>query len=298
MAAASRRAFVLGGLAVLAGGAGAAAAVEADLLPGRVGLETALGLGRVDGVDPAGPVGDVHVSQFDSRARRQKVTWAVFLPPGHTAEGLPVAVFLHGRGGNALSTRDGLHAQSYLAAHVRAGRPPLALVSVDGGDRYWHPRADGDDPLAMITDELLPRVGELGARVDRIATMGYSMGGYGSLLMARQAEASALGGVTVAAATASSPALFPSWGSSSGVAFDGPADWARWGDLATRPGVRHTPLSVSCGTTDPFAEITRTYRAHCARRPAGGLSSGRHDEPYWRSLLPAQLEFVSPHLAV
>lgn len=282
----------------MTGGAGAVAAVEAGLLPGRVGLETALGLGRVDVVDPAGPVGDVRVSELDSRARRRKVTWALFLPPGQEAEGLPVALVLHGRGGNALSTRDGLHAQNYLAAHVRAGRPPLALVSVDGGDRYWHPRADGDDPLAMITDELLPRVRDLGARVDRIATMGYSMGGYGSLLLARQSDAGALRGVTVAAATASSPALFPTWASSSAVAFDGPADWARWGDLATRPGVPRTPLSVSCGTTDPFAEITRTYRAHCAHRPSGGLSSGRHDASYWRSLLPAQLDFVARHLTV
>src|SRR6476659_2473716 len=189
MAAPSRRAFVVSGVVALTGAAGAVAGVETGLRPGRVRLETALGRGKVEVSVPAGPVGDVRVSTFDSRARHRPVTWALFLPPGHHVGGLPVARVLHGRGGNALAARDGLHAQNYLAAHVRAGRPPLALVSVDGGDRYWHPRADGDNPLAMITDELLPRVHDLGARVDRIATLGYSMGGYGSLLMARQSEA-------------------------------------------------------------------------------------------------------------
>jgi S-formylglutathione hydrolase FrmB len=179
---------------------------------------------------------------------------------------------------------------------VRRGRPALAVVSVDGGDAYWHPRRDGDDPLTMITDELMPRLAARDLATQRIGVLGYSMGGYGALMLARESEADRLGGLRVAAAAASSPALFASAGASAPGAFDDAADWARWGDLAAHPRVRHTPLSVSCGTSDPFAEQTRRYRAHCTTAPAGGLGPGRHDGGYWRSLLPDQLAFLADHL--
>ena len=68
-------------------------------------------------------------------------------------------------------------------------------------------------------------------------------------------------------------------------------------DIARRPGVTGVPLQVSCGTSDPFADQTRVYRSHCRPAPAGGLSAGRHDGGYWRSLVPGQLRFVAEHLA-
>ena len=34
--------------------------------------------------------------------------------------------------------------------------PPFAVVSVDGGDTYWHRRASGADSDAMVLTELLP----------------------------------------------------------------------------------------------------------------------------------------------
>lgn len=280
----------------MAVGALGALGVETGVLPGKPGLDRALGLGEVAGPVPSGTVGPVRFERFASTARRRDVTWGLFLPPGVAADGLPLALLLHGRGGSAHAAQDLLHVESFLADHVRRGGAPLAVVSVDGGDRYWHPRRDGDDALAMITGELLPRAGRAGLAVDRIAAFGYSMGGYGALLLARQSEADRLGGLQIAAAAASSPALFASAAASSPGAFDDAADWARWGDLAAHPGVRRTPLSVSCGTSDPFAHQTERYRDHCAHAPDGGLGTGRHDGGYWRSRLPEQLDFLAAHL--
>ena len=63
----------------------------------------------------------------------------------------------------------------------------MALVTVDGGDGYWNPHP-GDDPMAMVTGELIPRCRRLGLgrAPRRIAVMGISMGGYGALLLAEK----------------------------------------------------------------------------------------------------------------
>ncbi len=44
----------------------------------------------------------------------------------------------------------------FLAAGVRAGLPPLAIASVDGGTTYWHRRQDGEDAGAMVLEEFVP----------------------------------------------------------------------------------------------------------------------------------------------
>lgn len=294
----SRRTVLLagGGTAVVAL-AGAFAGVETGVLPGRPSVDRALGLGEVDVPVPSGDVDPVTYRTFRSKRRGQDVTWGLGVPPSAALSGLPVVLVLHGRGANAHSGFTGLYLQSFLADHVRRGGRPFALVSVDGGDRYWHPRADGDDPLGMITGELLPRAAEQGLRVDRVGVTGWSMGGYAALMLARESEHDRLGGLVVAAAAASSPAIFASYAASSPGSFDDAADWARWGDLAMHPDVRSTPLRVCCGTSDPFAEQTRVYRRHCARTPAGGLSAGRHDGGYWRSQLPGHFDFLGQHLA-
>ena len=292
-----RRVLSLGAAGVVVLAAGGFGGVESGVLPGKVALDRRLGLGDVDGPVPSGEVGPVRYDTFDSARRGLPVTWGLALPPGPSVPSdLPMALVLHGRGDDARSALDHLALPSFLADHVRRGGRPLALVSVDGGTRYWHPRAEGDDPLGMVLHELLPLAKHAGLRTNRIGVLGYSMGGYGALLMARESEARRLDNVHVAAAAASSPALFASAGASAPGAFDDPADWLRWGDLAAHPGVRSTPLTVSCGTSDPFAGTTRAYRSHLPHRPAGGLGTGSHDTGYWRSLLPTQLTFLAAHL--
>ncbi len=289
----ARRAVLLGGVGALALGAAAVAAGEASRPAGRPGRG-----GGVDVAPPAGPGGPVTYRTFASTARGGPVTWGLSTPPGVDQRGLPVVLALHGRGRDAHAAFDLLALDRFAAAHARGGGAPLAVVSVDGGsDTYWHPRAGGDDPLAMIGGELVPRLAALGLRTASLAVTGWSMGGYGALLMARESEAGRLGGVRVAVACAASPALFASYAASARGAFDSAADWARWGDLVAEPAVTRTPLHVACGTGDPFADVTRRYRAAVRPAPRGGLSPGGHDGGYWRSLVTDQLRFVAEHLA-
>src|SRR5437879_3178454 len=84
--------------------------------------------------------------------------------------------------------------------------PPMALVTVDGGPGYWNPHP-GDNPLGMLTGELIPlcRRRGLGRPPRWIGVMGISMGGYGALLLAERRPD------LVAAAAAISPAIWISY---------------------------------------------------------------------------------------
>ncbi len=53
-----------------------------------------------------------------------------------------------------------------------AGVSSFAAVTVDGGDTYWHERANGDDPLGMIIHEVLPRLASAGLATARIGISG------------------------------------------------------------------------------------------------------------------------------
>jgi S-formylglutathione hydrolase FrmB len=300
----SRRSVLLSG-AVAVLGAGVAA-VEYGLLPGRVAFGRVLGRCDVDAPLPSVATGPLLENEFTSKYRQRLVRWMLALPPGPSGNGsalgqrspgLPVALVLHGRGSNARAAFDDLGLHRYLAAHVATGGFPFALASVDGGASYWHPRANGDDALGMIVNELLPRLRDHGLNTDRIAVMGWSMGGYGALLLARQSARGALDGSTVVAAAASSPALFPSTADAAPGAFDGSQDFAAWGDLLAQPGVSPTTtLFVACGDSDAFTSATRRYRRAVHPVPAGEISRGCHDVSYWRSQAPAQLAIIGQAL--
>jgi hypothetical protein len=295
----SRRTLLLGavGTAVLAA-TGSVIAIEDGVLPGRLRLADVLGACDVDADPPTGPVGTITAGHFTSSARHRQVSWSLALPPGHAAAGLPVALVLHGRGGDHSSAFTDLKLQNFLAAHVRAGGVPFALAAADGGDGYWHPRSNGDDPLGMLSNEFLPMLNNLGLRTDVMGALGWSMGGYGALLLAREAHRRALRatGASLIAAAASSPALFTSYRASASGAFDDAADFARYGDLASEPDVGATALFVACGTDDAFTQETKRYRANTSPTPAGDISKGCHTNGYWRSVAAAQISFLGRHL--
>jgi len=296
----TRRTFLLGGLGTAAlAAAGAYAGVEEGLLPGRVRLAHLTGQCDVDAAPP--PMGTagapVESGRFASSARKTGVGWSLAIPPGTSPAGLPVVLVLHGRGCNHTTAFTDLKLHDFLAGAINAGTPSFALASADGGsDTYWHPRQDGDDPITMLVGEFLPLLASRGLKTDRIGVLGWSMGGYGSLLLARESHRGTLGNTTVAAAAAGSPALFASYESSASGSFDDGADFAKYGELASAPDVGTTPLHVACGKDDAFTDETKRYRRNVDPTPAGGIDKGCHTDGYWRSLATEQLSFLGVHL--
>jgi len=293
-----RRTFLLGGIGTVAIAiVGGYAGVEDGILPGRIRLAQLTGQCDVDATPPPSKATIVS-GRFSSSARKTAVGWSLATPPGIDATGLPVVIVLHGRNNDHTTAFADLRLQDFLAAATKAGTKPFALASIDGGtNTYWHPRSDGDNPIAMLTEEFLPLLKNYGLRTDRIGTLGWSMGGYGSLLLARESHRHNLGGTRVVAAAAGSPALFASYEASASGAFDNVSDFEKYGALANEPDVGDVALHVCCGVDDAFTAETNRYRANVSPTPAGGISKGCHTEGYWRSVAAAQLAFLGAHLA-
>src|SRR3954451_20568418 len=169
--------------------------------------------------------GGIVTGAFNSSARKgRRVRWAVAYPPGaSTDEALPVALVLHGRS-DTFAESFGSHAlDRFLADAVQTGTPPFALAAMDGGEHtYWHRRADGDDPQRMLLDWFLPMVGSRRLRPGRNGLSGWSMGGYGALLLAER-----LGAAGCAVVAVDSPALWRAASDTAPGAFDNAGDYAR-----------------------------------------------------------------------
>jgi hypothetical protein len=73
-------------------------------------------------------------------------------------------------------SRERVNRGAWLARVVSSGGSPFAVVSVDGGDTYWHQRVSGEDSGAMVLAELLPLLSEQG--LDSTQTAGYGGGSF------------------------------------------------------------------------------------------------------------------------
>ncbi|WP_375481666.1 alpha/beta hydrolase [uncultured Mycobacterium sp.] len=214
--------------------------------------------------------------------------WAIARPPGQTKPLRPV-IALHGKGSDAATVMAGGVEQG-LAQAVKAGLPPFAVVAVDGGGSYWHKRGSGEDSGAMVLNELIPMLTTQGLDTALVAFLGWSMGGYGALLLG-----SRLGPARTAAICAVSPALWLSPGATAPGAFDGADDWSA-NSVFGQPALASIPIRVDCGNSDPFYTATRQFVAQLPNPPAGGFSPGGHDAAFWSSQLPAELSWIAPLL--
>jgi pimeloyl-ACP methyl ester carboxylesterase len=214
--------------------------------------------------------------------------WIIARPPGQTAPLRPV-ILLHGKDSTA-NTVMSMGVEQFLGDAVRAGLPPFAIAAVDGGNGYWHRRASGDDSGAMVLDEFIPLLAAQGLDVSRVAFLGWSMGGYGALLLG-----SRLGPQRTAAICAVSPALWTSPGAAAPGAFDGAADYEAnsvWG----LPALAGIGVRIDCGDDDPFASATRQFIPQLSSPPAGRFSPGGHNAAFWSSQLTGELSWAAPLL--
>src|SRR5665213_2598390 len=105
----------------------------------------------------------------------------------------------------------------------------------------------------MVLGELIPMLDSQRLDTSRVAFLGWSMGGYGALLLGGR-----LGPARTAAICAVSPALWMSSGAAAPGAFDGADDYAAnnvWG----LPNLASIPVRIDCGDSDPFYAATKQY---------------------------------------
>jgi len=234
-----------------------------------------------------------------SPARRRRVRLVTVLPPGADREGLPICVGLHGLRGNALWWSEPGN-RGLLGDAWARGVPTFGLVGVDGGDNYWHPYNNDDDPLRMLLEELpgwlrqqglatRPAPGDLPGEPALVT--GISMGGAGAFVYARERMRLLR---PVRAVSAVSPGLFTDWRVASRRPFAGRRDWEAHDPLRFFPELAGVPTGVWCGDRDPFVDATRRYIA-LAQPEVGAVSPGRHDGVYYARVLPDLATFLGRH---
>lgn len=283
---------------MLAAGATGFELVSHGVLPGEEELDQLDGACSVPSQPLAfSALGPAISGDFYSDARHRAVGYTIAYPPGHRAGStLPLVVMLHGFGANHTNALAGMSPTQAMALHI-GGRPlaRMAMVTVDGGTGYWNPHP-GDNPMAMVIDELIPmcqRMG-LGRPPQRIGTMGISMGGYGALLLAEKYPR------LISAVAAISPAIWTSYAQARGA---NPGAYASAADFANDDAVTHAgaladlPVRVASGNDDPFHPgVVALARA----LPPGAVvefSKGCHTGPFFVAQEFPSLAFLAHHLA-
>jgi predicted esterase len=283
--------------AVIVAGATGFELVNHGVVPGKQLLD------RIDGAcslpAPAlsfQTLGSSESGQFYSTARHRSVGYTIAYPPTHQpGDALALIVMLHGYGNNHTNALVGMTPAQALALRVN-GAPlaPMAMVTVDGGRGYWNPHP-GDDPMAMVVEELIPfcqRKG-LGAAPHRIGLMGISMGGYGALAISERYPGLA------SAVAAISPAVWTSYAQATAAdrgAFASESSF-RAGDVITHVGsLNGIPVRVASGVDDPFHPGVERLVEELPPRSTVVFSAGCHTDSFFLEQEPPSMAFLSRHL--
>ena len=276
----NRRCFVTGGVAagaLLVGGAGVVSAQNVHATRRFLHRH-----GVVTGPNLAPPNVDAHVDYATLAADTGPVNYGLYLPGGDVEA---VLYCLHGRGGSRRDAFESIGVHRFIAAR----KLPWAVASLDGGESFWHPREDGSDTQRDLLQVLMPFV-KTSAPAARSAVIGWSMGGYGALLLAVERPDA------FAAAVANGPSIWNTFSEATPGAFDDPDDFGKHSVLRDVRRFEGHAVRADCGADDPFADAVRELRQR-APSIGGGMHAGFHDDATWRSYLPAQLDFIGGALA-
>ncbi|SFB26759.1 Enterochelin esterase [Amycolatopsis marina] len=284
----SRRSLLISGASAL-GVAGFATGVTTGTLPFGAAMQRALG---VASPSPVTRLGHTRIERLFSPARGRMVDLVTTLPARSPQHGLPMVVFLHGLRGSARGALPGGLLQQLIGDIARRGVPPFGFVAVDGGNTYWHEHHRGDNPMAMLLDELpgwLRERGLAGTNGAPFACAGTSMGGFGALLYARRRAERRSPPAAIATLSA---ALLTSWAEmSKRHAFRDRADWASMDPLRNIAVTRGIPTGIWCGTEDRFIEGNRRFIT-LARPEIGYLAPGGHNGAFFRAAVPSLVRFL------
>ena len=217
-----------------------------------------------------------------SRFMASPVRWRMALPGSGSASVRGLVVALHGFGSSADMAFD-----LGLADSVEPTR--TALVSVDGGNGYWHARDDGTDSGAMVREELIPlamtRAGLPPATP--VSLLGWSMGGFGALLIA-----SDLGPRRVHKVVAVSAALWLKGSQTPAAAYDGKADFDQHAIFRRTAQLDAIPVRIDCGLSDPFLGANQQLAGRLPHA-VHHFTTGSHDSVYWSSRAADEMRWVA-----
>ncbi len=245
------------------------------LLTGLVTLLLLLAATATDGSAARIGAGPVRVQQFTlhSRLLGRSFRELLLLPAGRRS-GRELLVFLHGY------TQPTAENADWMRPGLRAlGDSAPAVLLVDDGDltSWWHDRATGRWGSYVLREAIPAALRRTGADPHRVAIGGISMGGFGSLDLARLAPG------RFCAVGAHSPALLPSQYWSSAGAFDDEADFARHDllSLAAARRLYRIPVYLDVGRADDlrspdtaFADAVRAHGSKLTFRLVPGGHSG------------------------
>lgn len=288
----------IGGIAaVVVAGVAGVELISHGVLPGQDELDEIEG-----GCSVASPplrfsgLGRSVSGSFYSHTRHRTVGYTVAWPPGaRIGNPLPLVVMLHGEGANHSNALTGM-TQGEAVALVVDGRPlpPMAMVTVDGGEGYWNPHPE-DNPMEMVVSELIPMCQRmsLGEPPHKIGTMGISMGGYGALLLAEKYPD------RISAVAAISPAIWTNYEQALSVnaaAYASATDFAQ-DDAVTHAGaLTRTPVRVASGNDDPFHPGVVALAQALPATAQVEFSQGCHTGAFFTAQEPPSLQFLGRHL--
>lgn len=289
--------WIAGGIgAVVVAGAAGFELVDHGVLPGKQTLDEIDGGCSVPATMFAlQAVGRNESGRFFSKARHRSVGYTIGYPAGYrSGDAIPLVVMLHGFGQTHATALVGMTPAQAVALTVNGtALTPMALVTVDGGDGYWNPHP-GDNPMAMVVDELIPfcqRKG-LGAQ-QKIGLMGISMGGYGALTIAERFPG------LVSAVAAISPAVWTTYEQAHAVDAGAFASASAFeaGDLITHAGaLKGIPVRIASGDDDPFHPGVEKLVSALSLRSITVFANGCHTNPFFLEQEPPSLAFLSDYL--